>query len=74
MPQFNLLSFKPVVPLFSMYYSFLNKKKAPQFDHKKTIGYYIYLSIYSTAILLKQRFSTDDCSENKTARNLSFSG
>ena len=24
MPQFNLLSFKPVVPLFSIYYSFLN--------------------------------------------------
>ena len=41
MPQFNLLSFKPVVPLFSIYYSFL-KKKAPQFGHKKTLGSYIY--------------------------------
>ena len=37
MPQFNLLSFKPVVPLFSIYYSFL---KNPQFGPKKTIGYY----------------------------------
>ena len=27
-----------------------------------------------TAILIKQRFSTDDCSENKTAKDLSFSG
>ena len=30
--------------------------------------------IYHTAILLKKRFPTNDCSESKTARDLSFSG
>ena len=32
------------------------------------------MSIYHTAILLKQRFSTDDFSESKITRDLSFSG
>ena len=32
------------------------------------------LDIYQTATLLKHRFLTDDCSESKIARDLSFSG
>ena len=44
--QFNLLSFKPVVPLFSIYYSFLNIRP-PKLVIKRLSGrtyIYIYIS------------------------------
>ena len=43
MPQFNLLSFKPVVPLFSIYYSFL-KKRPPNLVLKRLSGRIYYIS------------------------------
>ena len=42
--QFNLLSFKPVVPLFSIYYSFLNIRP-PKLVTKRLSGPYIYIYI-----------------------------
>ena len=47
--QFNLLSFKPVVPLFSIYYSFLNIRP-PKLVTKRLSGPYIYRSLYISAL------------------------
>ena len=63
------------VPIYSPWQKKKKKKKNTQ-KIKRGAGplpgpeYYIY----HTAILLKQRFSTDDFSESKIARDLSFSG
>ena len=43
--QFNLLSFKPVVPLFSIYYSFLNIRP-PKLVAKRLSDTYIHTYIY----------------------------
>ena len=42
MPQFNLLSFKPVVPLFSIYYSFLNLRPPKLVTKRLSVTTYIY--------------------------------
>ena len=44
MPQFNLLSFKPVVPLFSIYYSFLNIRPPKLVIKRLSDTTYIYQS------------------------------
>ena len=46
--QFNLLSFKPVVPLFFIYYSFLNIRP-PKLVTKRLSGPYIYISALASA-------------------------
>ena len=45
--QFNLLSFKPVVPLFSIYYSFLNIRP-PKLVAKRLSDTYIHTYIYQS--------------------------
>ena len=42
--QFNLLSFKPVVPLFPIYYSFLNIRP-PKLVTKRLSDIYIHISV-----------------------------
>ena len=50
MTQFNLLSFKPVVPLFSIYYSFL-KKRPPNLVLKRLSGR-IYISVTKPKVVI----------------------
>ena len=56
--QFNLLSFKPVVPLFSIYYSFLNIRP-PKLVTKRLSGR-MYISDTKAELVLSSPLEVND--------------